>query len=120
MLEAAMQLGRSCIAVDADGMLNDYLLLSICLFLAIQFAGASKRMAETYDSIIKHVAETHSGDLTGYVTIFYLHSKFRYHVLRAKRLLPDYLVAYNVSLYKTHIYSVFLNSRIDYIYISHL
>ena len=29
MLEAAMQLGRSCIAVDADGMLNDYLLLSI-------------------------------------------------------------------------------------------
>ena len=77
-------------------------------------------MAETYDSIIKHVAETHSGDLTGYVMISYVHSKFSYHALRSKRLLPDYLVAYNVSLYKTHIDIVFLNSRIDYIYISHV
>ena len=58
MLEAAMQLGRSCIAV---------------YYLAIQFAGASKRMSETYDAIIKHVSETHSGDFIGYVMILYAH-----------------------------------------------
>ena len=38
-------------------------------YLAIQFAGASKRMSETYDAIIKHVSETHSGDFIGYVMI---------------------------------------------------
>ena len=42
-------------------------------YLAIQFAGASKRMSETYDAIIKHVYETHSGDFIGYVMILYAH-----------------------------------------------
>ena len=74
MLEAAMQLGRSCIAVDADGMLQLITFLYYYLYyLAIQFAGASKRMSETYDAIIKHVSETHSGDFIGYVMILYAH-----------------------------------------------
>lgn len=34
MLEAAMQLGRSCIAVDADGMLHDYLLVLLSLLFS--------------------------------------------------------------------------------------
>ena len=34
MLEAAMQLGRSCIAVDADGMLHDYPLVLLSLLFS--------------------------------------------------------------------------------------
>jgi len=66
MIEACMQLGRNCLALDIDGML---LRLKIIFFLEVQFKGASARMAATYADIHKETSLHYNGDYSAYVDV---------------------------------------------------
>lgn len=70
MVEASMQCGRDCLAVDIDG--SSVLCSHFLLDIELQYKGSVARMKLVYDNILKEVSNkdaSFSGDFKGFYSV---------------------------------------------------
>lgn len=81
MLESCMQAGRDCLGVEIDGI-RKFHFITFLFFLDVQFRGASARMREAYDVIMKDVAKNYNGDMERFRIIESLYFLFSVTIRR--------------------------------------